>query len=355
MVSRTSITIGTAITLVVSLMVTAFYKRENDFSSRHLENESILSSEQVNLEAPLESRRSLTYADLARGQALEPSDEDLRNWVEGNAHSESAWLAVHSFRFDWDISNKWMAESLSRNPDSKPLVAMAANLELLQFHSNPEAASRKWLDHFIAIDPDNSLPWLMSAIAEYSQGNIDKGDQLWIKAGQATEMNIHAAEFDEPVQEFLVEHFGASESIAEIYGWANIPALNLPKLNQYFNEVKSRALSFLDSDKTAEGEALIEAGCQIGFNLCEVEGAGNNSIYILSGICAYQTFIEAAPFETQLALAKKTAEVDQAVEGFRKNKRPPVENFTESQFLWWNAARQELGSFVARQMFGDSQ
>jgi hypothetical protein len=97
----------------------------------------------------------------------------------------------------------------------------AANLELLQFRSNPETTTLKWLDHFIAIDLDNSLPWLMSAVAEYIRGDIEKGDEHWIRAGQASEMRIYAADFDDSVQEFLLEHFGASESVAELIGSAS--------------------------------------------------------------------------------------------------------------------------------------
>ncbi len=349
MVPRTSLTTAAVFGLVAAL-IAIYHKKEDKHSSQSPEKPSI-SQVKPAASAPIEKEYS--YDDLMRGKAPEPSDEDLRNWVKQQDHSESAWVAAVAFRFDSSINNKWLAEGLSYNPDSKSLVMRAGNLELMQFHSHPEPTTTlKWVDHFTAIDPDNSLPWLMSAVAEYIRGDIEKGDEHWIRAGQASEMRVYGADYDESVQEFLLEHLGASQSVAELFGSASIPVLNIPNLRpENMKEIIDRAVSYRDSGLVAKGDELIDAGCQIGINLCEVNDSGLNTVYILLGAYIYETFIEAAPFETQLALAENTADIERLREVFRKSNEPRVENFSEAEFLWWNATRQKVGSLAAREMF----
>ena len=219
MVPRPVLSIAAIFCLFAAVIAIAVHHKKGVNPSLQAPEKPSVSAVKPASSAAIEKR--FTFADLMRGKAPEPSDEDLRNWVEQQDHSESAWLAAVAFRFDWSAINEWLAEGLSRNPDSKSLVVHAANLESLQFRSNPETTTLKWLDHFIAIDLDNSLPWLMSAVAEYIRGDIEKGDEHWIRAGQASEMRIYAADFDDSVQEFLLEHFGASESVAELIGSAS--------------------------------------------------------------------------------------------------------------------------------------
>ena len=303
--------------------------------------------------APSAENPSISFEDLINGAEFKVTDAELRDWIRDNNGSESAWLAAFGSRFSFSHNNEWLNSGLKAHPESLAMVVFAANTELLTIYANPDTARRKWLDHFLKVDPGNGLAWFMSALAEYYRGNITLGDEHWVRASRQSAFRLYSRAFEDAGYEFY-RSLDVSEAVATVMGSASSPVINLPKLNDTFREVSSRVDGFRDVGLVDEADALAIASYRISIKMIELDPSDGGFLVVqLVGLGLHKEFVDQVPIEFLLA----HAETEQRVELFHNRIREMRGNWstdylsTESDFLTWAYLRRNFGELAAVEAF----
>lgn len=121
---------------------------------------------------PLDWNRFASMA--ANPGAIEPplAAADYERFIEKHGNKPANLIAV----FEQSADRKWLERALATHPDS-PIVLICA---LTESHSAPPQQKLDWLEKLKAADPNNPVPWILSA-------------QALFKSGQSTEAAREAA------------------------------------------------------------------------------------------------------------------------------------------------------------------
>ena len=295
----------------------------------------------------------ISFEEMINGAEVTVTDAELRDWIRANDGSPSAWLAAFGSRFSFSLENKWLISGLNADPENLPLVVFAANAELLTIHANPDTTPRKWLDHFIAVDPNNGLTWFMSALAEYYRGNISRGDEHWIHASKQPAIRLYSHGFEDAGYEFY-RTLNVSEAVATAMGDASSPVINIPKLNDTFREILARVNDFRKLGLDDEADALAISSYRISTKMIEMDPADGGFIVIqLVGLSLHKKFVDQVPSGFLSAHAEmefRVAEFRNRVTAMR-DKWSTDHASTEHDFMTWSYLRRNFGELAAVEAF----